>query len=140
MTPKQRYAEKLRDPRWQRRRLEIMSRDGFACRRCGDATRTLHVHHLRYSGEPWEAPDAALETLCEDCHKVVTDRDRAAMEAREFLVEYVTTYSPGIEVRALEALVIDPERMAQLVLDYIYGLPALDKARELAMILPQDGR
>ena len=26
------YVEKLKDPRWQRKRLEIMQRDGFRCR------------------------------------------------------------------------------------------------------------
>jgi hypothetical protein len=69
------YAEKLRDPRWQKRRLEILSRDAWTCQFCGDKTRTLHVHHYRYHPnlEPWEYKDAELETLCEDCHSYVGD-------------------------------------------------------------------
>lgn len=68
---KKTYAEKLLDPRWQRRRLEIMERDDFACLSCCSEENTLHVHHRYYmSGrEPWEYPDAALITLCEPCHR-----------------------------------------------------------------------
>lgn len=63
------YSKKLKDPRWQRLRLEVMERDDFKCTRCGDAKRTLHVNHLKYTGDPWEAPMEHLETLCESCHK-----------------------------------------------------------------------
>jgi 5-methylcytosine-specific restriction endonuclease McrA len=64
------YSEKLKDPRWQRKRLEIMQRDGFACRVCDDTTSTLHVHHIRYikGREPWEYKDFYFVTLCADCH------------------------------------------------------------------------
>jgi len=67
------YAEKLRDPRWQRLRLKIMERDGFACRRCGDTESTLHVHHGYYERglEPWEYDQRTLHTLCENCHEQV---------------------------------------------------------------------
>lgn len=64
------YAEKLKDPRWQKKRLEILSRDGFSCWWCGDKETTLHVHHEAYSGEPWEIPEYCLITLCEECHNV----------------------------------------------------------------------
>jgi len=65
------YAALLRDPRWQRRRLEIMSRDNFACRDCGNDEETLNVHHLYYrsSFAPWEYSDSALVTWCEPCHE-----------------------------------------------------------------------
>lgn len=63
------YTEKLKDPRWQKKRLEVFQRDGFKCLCCEDAATTLHVHHLIYSkGDPWDAPMDTLETLCEDCH------------------------------------------------------------------------
>lgn len=66
------YSEKLKDPRWQKKRLEIFERDEFSCRQCCDDKSTICVHHLRYiSGiEPWEYPDHLLITLCEDCHNV----------------------------------------------------------------------
>lgn len=65
------YAERLKDPRWQKRRLEIMSRDGFACQSCFGDEETLHVHHIVYRKKamPWEYPDEDLVTLCESCHK-----------------------------------------------------------------------
>lgn len=69
---KKSYGEKLRDPRWQRVRLEVMSRDNFSCRLCGDETTPLNVHHLQYMKEPWDCPIKYLLTLCEDCHLIVT--------------------------------------------------------------------
>jgi len=64
------YSEKLRDPRWQKKRLCVMQRDGFACRDCGDEKSTLQVHHCRYEkGEPWEVDDQFLLTLCGSCHE-----------------------------------------------------------------------
>jgi len=68
------YADKLRDPRWQKLRLKVMERDGFRCQCCGDKESTLNVHHLRYTKQPWDTPMDALETLCEPCHK---DREDA---------------------------------------------------------------
>lgn len=62
------YAEKLRDPRWQKVRLQIFERDGWICRICGADKRTLVVHHLAYCGEPWDAPPDRLVTLCQQCH------------------------------------------------------------------------
>lgn len=64
------YSEKLKDPRWQRRRLEILERDGWACTNCEAKDQTLHVHHKRYERgkQPWESDDDDLETLCEWCH------------------------------------------------------------------------
>jgi hypothetical protein len=63
------YSEKLKDPRWQRKRLEVLSRDKFTCQSCGSTTDTLHVHHCHYfKGDPWNTPDDLLLTLCEECH------------------------------------------------------------------------
>jgi len=65
------YAQKLKDPRWQKKRLEILSRDNFACWWCNDNKSTLHVHHESYIGDnPWDTPDYCLRTLCEECHQV----------------------------------------------------------------------
>ncbi len=63
------YSEKLKDPRWQKKRLEILDRDGFMCSWCCDDASTLHVHHLKYSGDPWDADESDLITLCESCHQ-----------------------------------------------------------------------
>lgn len=73
-TTKTSYSDKLRDPRWQKKRLCVMRRDGFACRDCGDADSTLHVHHCHYEkGEPWQTDERFLLTLCADCHEARGD-------------------------------------------------------------------
>lgn len=64
------YKEKLLDVRWQKRRLEILEKDHWACRACETKSGTMHVHHLWYvDGNPWDAPDDALVTLCSKCHE-----------------------------------------------------------------------
>lgn len=69
------YSEKLRDPRWQRKRLEVMQRDDFACQFCEAKDKTLNVHHVEYikGREPWEYDNLYLITVCEECHKFETD-------------------------------------------------------------------
>jgi 5-methylcytosine-specific restriction endonuclease McrA len=64
------YLEKLKDPRWQKKRLEIMQRDEFMCRKCFDKGSTFNVHHKYYiyNNDPWDYPDELLITLCEKCH------------------------------------------------------------------------
>ena len=63
------YSQKLRDPRWQKKRLEIMNRDNWQCIFCGCQTENLQVHHILYQRkEPWEYPDYLYQTLCEKCH------------------------------------------------------------------------
>ena len=64
------FEEQIKDPRWQKRRLEIMQRDEFTCQMCGDKESTLHVHHIKYvSGRNyWEYNDWEMITLCAECH------------------------------------------------------------------------
>jgi hypothetical protein len=71
---KSEYAKKLLDPRWQKKRLDILHRDDFTCQACGDKTTTLHVHHCFYEWkrDPWDYPDTSLVTLCEPCHEEET--------------------------------------------------------------------
>ena len=77
------YRKLLRDPRWQKKRLEVFQRDNWACQNCGAQHRELQVHHLHYlSGHmPWEYDDAALLTLCVKCHKAETVKQRATPSA-----------------------------------------------------------
>lgn len=72
------YTEKLRDPRWQRKRLEIMNRDGFRCKECKVSDATLNIHHGYYERglEPWEYEDETLHTLCERCHEIAEEARR----------------------------------------------------------------
>jgi hypothetical protein len=65
------YTERLKDPRWQKKRLEIFQRDKWACRGCGSKATTLSVHHVYYERgkSPWEYENEFLLTLCDPCHK-----------------------------------------------------------------------
>ena len=69
------YPEKFKDPRWQKKRLEVMERDEWKCQKCGDKDNTLNVHHRYYENgkDPWDYPLEALITLCQDCHKYEKD-------------------------------------------------------------------
>lgn len=64
------YSQKLRDPRWQKKRLHILERDKWTCCSCQSTTKNLQVHHLIYRKvDPWDYDDAHLQTLCDECHQ-----------------------------------------------------------------------
>jgi 5-methylcytosine-specific restriction endonuclease McrA len=102
------YAQRLLDPRWQRKRLEVLNRDQFTCIHCGDTKATLHVHHEAYDGKnPWDTPDFLLSTLCHECHEIehlkltelerlllnaVRNRDRGNFEQIKMLNRVVKNY------------------------------------------------
>lgn len=76
VTPmKKTYSEKLRDPRWQKMRLQIMERDKFTCLFCSSTEKPLNVHHKYYDkgAEPWEYAQEVLVTCCEECHESLED-------------------------------------------------------------------
>lgn len=66
------YTEQLKDPRWQKKRLDILNRDSFTCQLCGDTKTFLHVHHMIYSsGNAWDINNKHLITCCEKCHTFI---------------------------------------------------------------------
>lgn len=83
------YSEKLKDPRWQKKRLEIMDRDEWQCQFCLDKESTLNVHHLEYNGNPWEANSDQLVTLCEDCHFLVEDTKLPIVKGANLKLKFV---------------------------------------------------
>lgn len=64
------YWEKLKDPRWQKKRLEVLGLADWACARCGSSDKELHVHHSYYQKdvEPWDYSLSSLTALCAECH------------------------------------------------------------------------
>ncbi len=64
------YWQLLQDPRWQKKRLEVMNRAEFRCEACGDDKETLNVHHGYYEKGlmPWDYETRTLWCLCEECH------------------------------------------------------------------------
>lgn len=66
------YADKLKLPAWQCKRLSVLIEHGFECEICHSSSKTLHVHHSNYhedkDRDPWDYPNCLLMCLCEDCH------------------------------------------------------------------------
>ena len=83
------YFQKLKDPRWQKKRLEVMQANDFCCELCGDSNSTLHVHHKEYfkANEPWEYDVKQLAVLCDECH------ENHHLEDIQ-LLKYVCSYLP----------------------------------------------
>jgi 5-methylcytosine-specific restriction endonuclease McrA len=77
------YTDKLKDQRWNQKRLEILRRDEYTCQYCGLKETELHVHHIVYQSgkEPWESLSADLLTLCEACHEAEHDIRTKAEDA-----------------------------------------------------------
>lgn len=119
------YAEKLKDPRWQRRRLEILSAADFKCRDCGSGEKTLHVHHVRYlpGREPWEYPDELLRSVCEDCHRIHTELDGVLRASLELLSDAVFRLGFSAKGDVADAV----EVLASLLVDdaAAYGIGAI---------------
>jgi len=81
------YSEKLKNPQWQKKRLQIFQRDNWTCQSCGDTTSPLHIHHLKYFRvDPWEYDDHFLVTYCETCHE---SEHHLGQSVRDSLIELV---------------------------------------------------
>jgi 5-methylcytosine-specific restriction endonuclease McrA len=84
------YSQKLRDPRWQKKRLQILERDNWTCQSCRSTTKNLQVHHLVYRKiDPWDYADECYQTLCEDCHPVRQELTDKAIDAFRIRLKYV---------------------------------------------------
>lgn len=65
------YSDKLKSPKWQKKRLEILNLIGFKCELCGCEEKELHVHHRFYlkGREVWQYDNDVFQVLCFDCHE-----------------------------------------------------------------------
>ena len=79
------YEEKLKDPRWHQRRLQVLIRDKYKCQKCSHKSKSNEVHHVVYvyGWEPWDYPDEYLMTLCRDCHEEETQDNKEIKEMIE---------------------------------------------------------
>jgi HNH endonuclease len=68
---KKTYSEQYRSPKWQKKRLEVLSAADFQCQDCGSKENTLNVHHVIYhkGREVWNYTNDELMVLCEKCHE-----------------------------------------------------------------------
>ena len=89
------YAEQLRHPNWQRKRLQMLEGANWTCQMCGAKEDTLHVHHKQYfkGRMAWEYAPAELLVLCETCHQYEHDLDDA-LKLLLARAEYPTPLTP----------------------------------------------
>lgn len=119
MADEKSYFELLKDPRWQRKRLEIFNRDDWTCTSCFNKDKTLHVHHKKYKWgkKPWEYDDDSLTTLCEECHEKITESKKALDAA-------IAKLHPGQQEMVLgfvEAFLADIDKPEVRVRDWNHG-------------------
>jgi hypothetical protein len=109
------YAEKLLDPRWQRKRLEVLDRDQFKCILCKDDKHTLQVHHTIYKNNPWDAPLESLKTLCDTCHKAISSLEKALFKLPLFPTKAQKYYSLPGDGYVLERVLLKVGNMIVIV-------------------------
>jgi len=127
------YSQKLKDPRWQKKRLEILERDEWTCQICYDFESTLVVHHRKYlpNTDPWDYPDHLLVTLCENCHEAERierpESEKYLLEAlrKQFFTRDILSFTQGFN--KLELLHV-PEVVASV---YEWALASPEIQREL---------
>jgi hypothetical protein len=128
------YQEKLKDPRWQKKRLEILERDEWSCQICCDTESTLHVHHKFYEKgkDPWDYKNDMLATLCLECHEEESNtiypvsQNLIKQVRRNFYTDNIIAISQGFnEMKMLHAeeivagaignAISDPEILQKLI-------------------------
>lgn len=69
------FNDQYKDPRWEKKRIEIYRRDYWHCRKCGNTNIKLEAHHLYYQRDLmlWEYDNDSLVTLCTKCHNDIHD-------------------------------------------------------------------
>lgn len=80
------YAQQMKHPMWQKKRLEVLEQHSFECESCGAADQELHVHHPFYTRGAmiWEYASEDLHCLCHKCHK---DAHALDVRVRELLAD-----------------------------------------------------
>ena len=86
-----RYTEQLKDPRWQRRRLECLQAANWRCQLCSRHEDSLNVHHVHYikNRAPWEYPDEYLVVLCDECHSIRHEIDEKLVSSLKVALRLV---------------------------------------------------
>ena len=131
------YSEKLKDPRWQKKRLEVLQEHNFTCSMCKDTETTLHVHHFCYpiSRNPWDSASEDLTVYCECCHALETYLNKEKPDY--FIAE--TVKHKGLDSSFLLSLVHDNENVFFMISEYKNGKLFLDTILTAQMFHKLDG-
>ena len=127
------YQQYIASDRWRNSpaRLEELRRAGHRCRLCnlGPPDVFLTVHHRTYERLGQELADD-LTTLCMECHRAVTDRERrrryaafavSPLEIRPLLVRRFAV--PTKEEGCLDLLITELPGDWRRALDHARGFP-----------------
>jgi hypothetical protein len=113
------YSEKLKDQRWQKKRLELLEAAAWECQSgyCENPKDKpqLHVHHRFYKRktDPWDYPSFTYQVLCEVCH----EKEQKYMEdAHQFLAR-----SPS-SVYALSKMAPATQEYQDMFSDVVWAL------------------
>lgn len=127
MTTAKTYKDKLLDPRWQKKRLEVLQRDEWRCQACLNDEDTLHIHHMFYpkGKEPWEIDSRFLVTLCSDCHDIagispVTDSEYPYSIDTMFLCQEID-YLEAMLSLEIKEMGRSPRELFQILIKAIGG-------------------
>lgn len=96
------YLEKLKDPRWQKKRLKIFERDEWTCQICYNVESTLNIHRRYYLNDnnPWDYPDDSFVSLCESCHN--TEKENRPEQEKRLLHSFKKHFfTEGIDFLAI---------------------------------------
>ena len=91
---KKEYSKLLQSSKWKSKRKIILKRDANTCQICLVSKDIMHVHHKYYvvGKNPWEYPNSALVTLCEECHSELHNTTKIPIHDKEL---NKTTYKPA---------------------------------------------
>lgn len=84
------YKDQLKNPKWQRKRLEVLELNDFTCQQCGSKENELHVHHLTYikNRKVWEYHSDSLICICASCHKTLHNTNVLSFEEKQIIRLY----------------------------------------------------
>lgn len=109
------YKEQLETEMWHSKRCHIFNLRGKQCMCCCDKN-NLNIHHIKYTGMAWEAPDEDLICLCNKCHNKVHDNSVEYFN-NETCVELINNYN--IKENAIEQAHIEFINYIKLDFEYL---------------------
>jgi hypothetical protein len=115
-----------RDPRWQKKRLEVLERAEWCCQTCGESELELQVHHGYYEGtrKPWEYEPWSLFALCDKCH------EEAEWSRRQIKLAGMLNLEVQFALAELVQVLVDSgtddqmrmaRKLAEITHEFVYG-------------------
>ena len=118
------YSNLLKNPKWQKKRLEVLEAMGFKCENCGKDDQELQVHHRIYSAnlKPWEHDIKTMAVWCENCHK-------SYHQNKDYILKNLSYASPrglyvlGLFLQECHRIGINPGMMLDGIAKSLIGVP-----------------